>query len=47
MKTQLERARVGEITPQMEEAARYDDVCPEFIREGVAKGNIVLYGNPH
>jgi len=47
MKTQLERARAGEITPEMEEAARYDDVCPEFIREGVARGLIVLYGNPH
>ncbi len=47
MKTQLERAREGEITPQMEEAACYDDVCPEFIREGIARGQIVLYGNPH
>lgn len=47
MKTQLERARAGETTPEMEEAARYDDVCPEFIREGVARGLIVLYGNPH
>ncbi|MCQ4575255.1 MAG: phosphomethylpyrimidine synthase ThiC [Candidatus Brocadiales bacterium] len=47
MKTQLERAREGEITPQMEEAACYDDVCPEFIREGIARGQTVLYGNPH
>lgn len=47
MKTQLERARQGEITPEMEEAASYDEVCPELIRDGVAKGCIVLYGNPH
>ncbi|MEE9514653.1 MAG: phosphomethylpyrimidine synthase ThiC, partial [Candidatus Brocadiales bacterium] len=47
MKTQLERAREGEITPQMEEAACYDDVCPEFIREGIARGQTVIYGNPH
>jgi len=47
MKTQLERAREGEITPQMEEAAGYDGVCPEFIRDGIARGWIVLHGNPH
>lgn len=47
MKTQLERARDGEVTPEMEEAAQYDDVCAEFIREGVARGLIVLCGNPH
>lgn len=46
MKTQLERARDGEITPQMREAAQYDDVSPEYIREGLAKGQIVIYGNP-
>ncbi len=46
MKTQLERARDGEITQKMREAAEYDDVSPEFIRDGIAKGRIVIYGNP-
>ncbi len=46
MKTQLERARDGEITQKMNEAAKYDDVSPEFIRDGIAKGRIVIYGNP-
>ncbi len=46
MKTQLDRAREGEITPEMQEAALYDDVSPEFIRDGIAKGHIVIYGNP-
>jgi phosphomethylpyrimidine synthase len=46
MKTQLERARDGEITQEMKEAAVYDDVSPEFIRDGIAKGRIVIYGNP-
>ncbi|MCP4265716.1 MAG: phosphomethylpyrimidine synthase ThiC [Candidatus Brocadiaceae bacterium] len=46
MKTQLDRAREGETTPEMKEAAVYDDVSPEFIRDGIAKGHIVIYGNP-
>ncbi|MFQ5686657.1 MAG: phosphomethylpyrimidine synthase ThiC [Candidatus Scalindua sp.] len=46
MKTQLDRARDGEITQEMIEAAVYDDVSPEFIRDGVANGHIVIYGNP-
>jgi len=46
MKTQLERAGDGEITQEMKEAAVYDDVSPEFIREGIANGHIVIYGNP-
>jgi phosphomethylpyrimidine synthase len=46
MKTQLDRAREGEITPEMKEAAVYDDVTSEFIRDGVANGHIVIYGNP-
>lgn len=46
MKTQLDRARDGEITQEMKEAAVYDDVSPEFIRDGVANGHIVIYGNP-
>ena len=46
MKTQLDRAREGEITQEMKEAAVYDDVSPEFIRDGIANGHIVIYGNP-
>jgi phosphomethylpyrimidine synthase len=30
----------------MKEAAVYDDVSPEFIRDGIANGHIVIYGNP-
>ena len=47
MKTQLELAREGIVTDAMKEAAVYDDVSPEFIREGIAKGQIVIYGNPN
>ncbi|MEK6764779.1 MAG: phosphomethylpyrimidine synthase ThiC [Planctomycetota bacterium] len=46
MKTQLDRAKDGEITQEMKEAAIYDDVSPEFIRDGIANGHIVIYGNP-
>ena len=45
MKTQLDRARDGEITEGMKEAALFDDVSPEFIRDGIANGHIVIYGN--
>lgn len=47
MKTQLELARDGIITEQMRQAAVYDDVSPDFIREGIASGTIVIYGNPN
>ena len=40
--TELEAARAGEITPAMEEVARAEGVSPEFVREWVAKGHIVL-----
>jgi len=46
MKTQLDRARDGEITQEMKEAAVYDDISPEFICDGIANGHIVIYGNP-
>ncbi len=47
MKTQLDLAREGVITENMKEAAIYDDVTPEFIRDGIANGTIVIYGNPN
>jgi len=47
MKTQLETAREGIITEAMKEAALYDNVSPELIRDGIASGHIVIYGNPN
>ncbi|MGR3317030.1 MAG: phosphomethylpyrimidine synthase ThiC [Candidatus Anammoxibacter sp.] len=47
MKTQLELACDGVITDRMKQAATYDDVSAEFIRDGIAKGHIVIYGNPN
>ena len=43
--TQLEYARQGTITALMEEAALAEGVSPEFIRDGVAAGNIVICHN--
>lgn len=43
--TQLESARKGTITPQMEAVARYEGVNAEFIRKGVAEGTIVIAAN--
>lgn len=43
--TQTARARAGEITPQMAAVAEKELVSPEFIREGVAAGRIVIPAN--
>jgi phosphomethylpyrimidine synthase len=43
--TQLERARRGELSPQMQSAAELDGVEPELIQQGVAEGTIVLPAN--
>jgi phosphomethylpyrimidine synthase len=43
--TQLEIARKGNISPQMEAVARAEGLDAEFIREGVAKGTIVIPAN--
>jgi len=40
--TQLESARNGIITPQMAGVARQEGVEAEFIRQGIADGNIVI-----
>ncbi|HXY75167.1 MAG TPA: phosphomethylpyrimidine synthase ThiC [Dehalococcoidales bacterium] len=40
--TQLEAARKGQVTPQMEQVAREEQVDAEFIRQGIANGNIVI-----
>ncbi|MDF2547524.1 MAG: phosphomethylpyrimidine synthase [Anaerosolibacter sp.] len=40
--TQLESARKGIITKEMEAAAALEGMSPELLREGIAKGEIVL-----
>jgi len=43
--TQLESARAGVISPQMDLVARREGLEAEFIRRGVAKGTIVIPAN--
>jgi len=43
--TQLEIARKGDISPQMEKVAQDEGLDAEFIRQGVAKGTIVVPAN--
>jgi len=43
--TQLELARAGTISPQMELVARSEGVDAEFVRQGVAAGTIVIPAN--
>jgi phosphomethylpyrimidine synthase len=43
--TQLEYARKGTITDKMREAALAEGVSPEFIRDGMAAGNIIICHN--
>jgi phosphomethylpyrimidine synthase len=43
--TQLEAARRGMITEKMKQAAAAEGVTPEFIREGLAAGTIVICHN--
>ena len=43
--TQLQSAREGLITPEMIRVAVRENVTPEFIRDGVARGNIVIPAN--
>lgn len=45
VKTQIISAREGIITDEMKTVAEYEGVSPEFIREGVEKGNIVILKN--
>ncbi len=47
MKTQIELAREGVITSQMEKVAVDEDYSPEIIRNRVAKGEIVIPNNPN
>ena len=43
--TQLEIAREGRISPQMEAVAQAEGLEAEFIRQGVAKGTMVIPAN--
>ena len=43
--TQLELAREGIISPQMEQVAQCEGVEAEFVRQGVARGTIVIPAN--
>lgn len=43
--TQLIKARNGTITPEMKKAAIREGVSPEFVRKGIADGNIVITKN--
>jgi 5-hydroxybenzimidazole synthase len=45
MKTQLEKARAGVVTPQMATVAADEGLTPEYIREKVAEGRIVIPWN--
>lgn len=43
--TQLESARAGQITPEMQYVARRENVSPELIRDEVASGRMVIPAN--
>lgn len=45
MATQIERARAGEVTPEMAQVARDEELSPAIIRERVARGTIVIPNN--
>ncbi len=45
MTTQLQAARAGQITPEMEFVAKREDLAPELIRDEVAAGRMVVPAN--
>lgn len=45
--TQIARAKNGEITKEMKRVAEREKLTPEFIRDGVAAGTIVIPANIH
>jgi phosphomethylpyrimidine synthase len=45
MMTQLELAKKGIISSQMTQVAKYEGLEPEFIRQGIAEGKIVIPAN--
>jgi len=42
MMTQREAALAGKITPAMEQAAGREGLAPEVIRQGLARGTLVV-----
>jgi phosphomethylpyrimidine synthase len=45
MPTQIESARAGQITPEMEFVARREELAPETVRDEVAAGRMVIPAN--
>ena len=45
MTTQLQAARAGQVTPEMEFVAKREDLAPELVREEVAAGRMVIPAN--
>ena len=45
--TQLEAARLGQITAEMRRVAEREHVAAEFIRDEVARGRLVIPANKH
>jgi phosphomethylpyrimidine synthase len=43
--TQIEQARAGIVTPEMEYVAKREDLSPELIRDEVARGRMVIPAN--
>src|SRR6185369_2223964 len=43
--TQMQRARAGEITPEMIRVAEREKVTPEFVRDEVARGRAIIPAN--
>jgi phosphomethylpyrimidine synthase len=43
--TQLESAKAGRITREMKQVAEHESLEPEFIRQGIARGTIVIPAN--
>jgi len=43
--TQLEQAQAGRITPEIEAVARSEQLAPEFVRQEVARGRMVIPAN--
>jgi len=43
--TQMQRARAGEITPEMQRVAEKEKVTPEFVRDEVARGREIIPAN--
>jgi phosphomethylpyrimidine synthase len=45
MTTQIEQARAGTITPEMEFVARRENLSPELVRDEVARGRMIIPAN--